>query len=87
LLRFGLKDVSELPSMEEFEKMAASELEEPEVAEPELASGEAAAAADFNPDLSTETDVETNGTGANHEAETAAQSTLAASDASASDAE
>jgi segregation and condensation protein B len=32
LLRFGLKDVSELPSMEEFEKMAASELEEPEAA-------------------------------------------------------
>lgn len=30
LLRFGLKDVSELPSMEEFEKLAASELEEPE---------------------------------------------------------
>jgi segregation and condensation protein B len=30
LLRFGLKDVTELPSMEEFEKMAASELEEPE---------------------------------------------------------
>jgi segregation and condensation protein B len=30
LLRFGLKDVSELPSMEEFEKMAASELEEVE---------------------------------------------------------
>ncbi|MGP8175906.1 MAG: SMC-Scp complex subunit ScpB [Terracidiphilus sp.] len=30
LLRFGLKDVSELPSMEEFEKMAAIELEEPE---------------------------------------------------------
>ncbi len=28
LLRFGLKDVTELPSMEEFEKMAASELEE-----------------------------------------------------------
>ncbi|HEY1986849.1 MAG TPA: SMC-Scp complex subunit ScpB [Terracidiphilus sp.] len=36
LLRFGLKDVSELPSMEEFEKMAEEiELEEPE-------SGEAA---------------------------------------------
>src|SRR6202042_2563793 len=32
LLRFGLKDVSELPSMEEFEKMAASELDEPEMA-------------------------------------------------------
>lgn len=30
LLRFGLKDVSELPSMEEFEKLAAIELEEPE---------------------------------------------------------
>ena len=84
LLRFGLKDVSELPSMEEFEKMAASELEEPE-----LARGEAAAeaAAEFNPDLSTETDVGTNGRGANYEAETAAQSTQAASDASASDAE
>ncbi len=39
LLRFGLKDVSELPSMEEFEKLAASELEEPEPA------GEAEAAA------------------------------------------
>jgi segregation and condensation protein B len=32
LLRFGLKDVAELPSMEEFEKMAAIELEEPEPA-------------------------------------------------------
>ena len=32
LLRFGLKDVSELPSMEEFEKMAAVELDEPELA-------------------------------------------------------
>jgi len=32
LLRFGLKDVTELPSMEEFEKMAAIELEEPEFA-------------------------------------------------------
>ena len=38
LLRFGLKDVSELPSMEEFEKMAASELEmEPEVVEADKA--------------------------------------------------
>jgi segregation and condensation protein B len=32
LLRFGLKDVSELPSMEEFEKLAAIELDEPEPA-------------------------------------------------------
>jgi segregation and condensation protein B len=30
LLRFGLRDVSELPSMEEFQKLAAIELEEPE---------------------------------------------------------
>ncbi len=30
LLRFGLKDLNELPSMEEFEKMAAMELNEPE---------------------------------------------------------
>ncbi len=94
LLRFGLKDVSELPSMEEFEKMAASELAEagiaePEVAEPELSGGEATAeaAADFNPDLSAETNVEANGNGANHVAETAAHSPQAASDASASDAE
>jgi segregation and condensation protein B len=42
LLRFGLKDVTELPSMEEFEKMAALELEESDAeaaaqpAEPEL---------------------------------------------------
>jgi segregation and condensation protein B len=32
LLRFGLRDVSELPSMEEFEKLAATELDEPETA-------------------------------------------------------
>ncbi len=36
LLRFGLKDVSELPSMEEFEKLAATEFDEAEPAlEPE----------------------------------------------------
>jgi segregation and condensation protein B len=33
LLRFGLKDVAELPSMEEFEKMAEIELEESEAVE------------------------------------------------------
>ena len=50
LLRFGLKDVTELPSMEEFEKMAASELDE-------MAS-EAGdeTAAEFDPDLSAETE-------------------------------
>jgi segregation and condensation protein B len=46
LLRFGLKDVSELPSMEEFEKMAATELEmEPEVVEADRAAENAEAAA------------------------------------------
>jgi segregation and condensation protein B len=43
LLRFGLKDVSELPSMDEFEKMAASELDEAENA-PETAESETDAA-------------------------------------------
>jgi segregation and condensation protein B len=47
LLRFGLKDVSELPSMEEFEKMAATELEmEPEVVEADKAAEAAEAGAD-----------------------------------------
>ncbi|HUV68657.1 MAG TPA: SMC-Scp complex subunit ScpB [Terracidiphilus sp.] len=40
LLRFGLKDVAELPSMEEFEKLAAIELDEPELAGPEESSPE-----------------------------------------------
>jgi segregation and condensation protein B len=47
LLRFGLKDVSELPSMEEFEKMAATELEmEPEAVESDRAAAEAESAAE-----------------------------------------
>jgi segregation and condensation protein B len=60
LLRFGLKDVAELPSMEEFEKLAAIELEETETtAEPdsqtesESAFNEESASSDnldFNPD-------------------------------------
>jgi segregation and condensation protein B len=44
LLRFGLNDVSELPSMEEFEKMAATELEmEPEIADADKAEPDEAA--------------------------------------------
>lgn len=39
LLRFGLKDISELPSMEEFEKLAASELEEQEALAEETEGG------------------------------------------------
>jgi segregation and condensation protein B len=54
LLRFGLKDVSELPSMEEFEKMAATELEmEPEAAEADKAAMEA--------DSAQESEVDENG--------------------------
>ena len=68
LLRFGLKDIAELPSMEEFEKMAASELEEPEVA----GASAAAEPAEFNPDLSVESNE--NGADAGHQAEPAAES-------------
>ena len=50
LLRFGLKDVTELPSMEEFEKMAAIELDEPELA------GQGEAAREIREDLSLELD-------------------------------
>jgi segregation and condensation protein B len=53
LLRFGLKDVTELPSMEEFEKMAASELDEAMLAAGEETTQEAA---EFSPDLSVETE-------------------------------
>ena len=50
LLRFGLKDVTELPSMEEFEKMAASELDDVEP----TAEGESAT--EISADLSLELD-------------------------------
>lgn len=46
LVRFGLKDLSELPSMEEFEKLAAVELEEPIAEGPEPSALEEAAAED-----------------------------------------
>ncbi len=54
LLRFGLKDVTELPSMEEFEKMAASELDEAALEAGDDTAQEAAA--EFNADMSVETD-------------------------------
>ena len=41
-MRFGLKDVSELPSMEEFEKMAAIELDDTPDNAAQAAEGEAA---------------------------------------------
>jgi segregation and condensation protein B len=49
LLRFGLKDVTELPSMEEFEKMASVELDEPEIGSE--AGDPAASKVDLNPAL------------------------------------
>jgi len=55
LLRFGLKDVTELPSMEEFEKMAAAELEEPDV------EAEGESAPEIRKDLSLELDQTPNG--------------------------
>jgi segregation and condensation protein B len=54
LLRFGLKDVTELPSMEEFEKMAASEFEEETQADGDEPAAEAAA--EFDADMSAESD-------------------------------
>jgi segregation and condensation protein B len=68
LLRFGLKDVTELPSMEEFEKMAASELDEAademakasdKMAEASPRAGDetAAEAAEFDADMSAERDM------------------------------
>ncbi len=48
LVRFGLKDLSELPSMEEFEKMAAIELEEPGAEAAEPSALEQAAVEDSN---------------------------------------
>jgi segregation and condensation protein B len=54
LMRFGLKDISELPSMEEFEKMAAIELEEPEIA------NQAEAVPELQEDMSVEQDLYAN---------------------------
>ena len=59
LLRFGLKDVSELPSMEEFEKMAATELE----MEPEVTEADKAAAAAEMEEQNTEAKPESNSPG------------------------
>jgi segregation and condensation protein B len=52
LMRFGLKDVAELPSMEEFEKMAAIELDEPETSAAE--ESDPGAISDPDPNLSLE---------------------------------
>jgi segregation and condensation protein B len=71
LLRFGLKDLNELPSMEEFEKMAALELSEESVddesvdsSEPVELSGDLFAEANEDSATSFETDSETEEPGA-----------------------
>ena len=51
LLRFGLKDVSELPSMEEFEKMAA-DMAESDASDLDAMSSESATATDTDVDSS-----------------------------------
>jgi segregation and condensation protein B len=57
LLRFGLKDVTELPSMEEFEKMAASEFEEETaLAVEDETHATAGAEAEFDANLGAETE-------------------------------
>ena len=54
LLRFGLKDVTELPSMEEFEKLAAIELDEPEPAAESAQRSNPAEGPEFNESASEE---------------------------------
>ncbi len=57
LMRFGLKDLTELPSMEEFEKMAALELEESEAAE--QAGADSETQPELQEDMSVEEDAHT----------------------------
>jgi segregation and condensation protein B len=78
LLRFGLKDVAELPSMEEFEKMAAAEIEElePEAVAADAAQSEVEEEIEAAPALSTNQDFD--------EALAAESSSLAATHASVS---
>ena len=66
LLRFGLKDVTELPSMEEFEKMAASELDEAELAPSDATED---ASAEFSDDMKVEENGSTDGERAESEPE------------------
>jgi segregation and condensation protein B len=58
LLRFGLKDVSELPSMEEFEKMAA-DMAESDASDLDAMSSESATVADTDSDSAASSVTET----------------------------
>jgi segregation and condensation protein B len=79
LLRFGLKDVAELPSMEEFEKMAAIELDE--TAEDELG---AESSPDAGPELDENASEELESETATEPATEAAAEPAATSDSSVS---
>jgi segregation and condensation protein B len=65
LLRFGLKEISELPSMEEFEKMAAIELEEPEPQADDATELSSEAAQLLQPDQSSESEEDSDQKGEN----------------------
>ncbi len=60
LLRFGLKDVSELPSMEEFEKMAAIELDDSATENDEAGSSTPDGSAELDENASEEIAEDTN---------------------------
>ena len=83
LLRFGLKDVSELPSMEEFEKMAAIELSEPadeaESDNEDVGGPEIAGAPELDEDAPEPEDEPAGGTGAIEHPQETAESTPAQS--------
>ena len=72
LLRFGLRDVSELPSMEEFEKLAATELDETESATGDLFEQRAIPARDLEFDETVNEELEDPETDNPSTAETAA---------------
>jgi segregation and condensation protein B len=60
LLRFGLKDVAELPSMEEFEKMATELEMEPEVTEADNAEAAQAIVGNADSEENAQADLESN---------------------------
>jgi segregation and condensation protein B len=78
LLRFGLKDVTELPSMEEFEKMAATEFEmEPEAVEADRAVSEAESGPESEVDEDGKTRLESSSPGGEELASAADNLTIA----------
>jgi segregation and condensation protein B len=81
LLRFGLKDLSELPSMEEFEKMAAIELDEAAAEAEREAEAGGAPGPNAGPELDENASEELEAEAVEPEAEAAGQEVESASDA------